>query len=104
MEAEGTTLTTHSEPYHEAAIHAQAKINQTRMRTEHGHGHYETLVADTAWTRLKSFRGRGLPANVACPLRVCRHGLDIDADSRLDCGVDIPPLKSGCLSDAEFSF
>ena len=82
MEAEGTTLTTRSEPYHETAIHAQAKINQ----------------ADADWL------GRGLPADVACPLPVCRHGMDKDADTRLVCGVDIPPLKSGCLSDGKFSF
>jgi hypothetical protein len=42
VEAEGTTLTTRSEPYHETAIHAQAEINQTRMRTEYG----LTTVAD----------------------------------------------------------
>jgi hypothetical protein len=51
------------------------------MQTEHGHEHYETLVADTEWTRLHFFRGHGLSADVACPLPVCRHGLDKDADT-----------------------
>jgi hypothetical protein len=99
VEAEGTTLTTRSEPYHVKAIHAQAKINQTRMRTEYG----LFSVTDTMKHLLRILLGRGLPANVACPLPVCRRGLDKDADTRLVCGVDIPPLKSSCLSDAEFS-
>lgn len=100
MEAEGTTLTTRSEPYYEAAIHAQAEINQTRMRTEHR----LNTVTDIMEYWLRTRFGRGLPVDVACPLPVCCHGLDKGADTRLVCGVDIPPLKGGCLSDRKFSF
>ena len=38
---------------------------------------------------MRAVRGFGLPADIACPLPVCGHGLDMNADIRLGHGADI---------------
>ena len=53
---------------------------------------------------MRAVRGFGLSADIACPLPVRGHGLDMNADIRLGHGADIPrPFRDHCADTKSFA-
>lgn len=66
-------------------------------------GHDADISGDMDWTRMRTVHGRGLSADIACPLPGHGHGLDMDADSQTGHGADISqPFRGQCADTESF--